>query len=272
MGGGRGVATSVAIAVGLTACSLLVDTSDLAGGSASSDASADATIGAPGDGSPALDAGRDDSGDAAKSSCGAVHVFCDDFDQGTLGATWDLLLMGAGPITLDTMLSTSPPRSMRVGVIGAAGDRDSSLKKKVTGGPTFHASADFRHEGTGSTGDVDVITVALDPPPAPFVMYAVTAFMASGQLMGQVKVLRNDGGPEVDIRAALNQSVSSFRRLTVEIATPTQMRILVDGAPVLVKDVPTATGVKATISVGAPFADTVNPLTFNFDDVVIDTP
>jgi hypothetical protein len=91
-------------AVGLTACSLLVETGDLAGVADPPDAARE--VGAPdvtvdgastssSSGSPPLDAGVD----AAPRVCNAT--FCDDFDIPPLGAKWDsTTVSSSGSLTL----------------------------------------------------------------------------------------------------------------------------------------------------------------------------
>lgn len=124
------VATLVSAAV--AACSLIVDTSDLAGGAASSDAgradgSSGASSGAGGDAGSPGDATVDAAADGPLGRfcpAGGGHALCADFDDGNLNAGWSDTNVGpTGSLILATERARSAPGSFHARL----GRRESAL-------------------------------------------------------------------------------------------------------------------------------------------------
>jgi hypothetical protein len=122
---------------GVAACSLLVSTSDLSDGQRGPDGGAgdaslvDGSLTASDAGSPGDAAG---DGDARTCSSGG---FCDDFDQGALGATWTTkVIEGASSLDFDIVDFQSAPRSLRAKV-PARGSESSkaALLRSLAGTP-----------------------------------------------------------------------------------------------------------------------------------------
>ncbi len=94
----------------LSACSLLVSTSGLSGGtevaSAGDATSGDATV--QGDTSAFVDAPKDDGSTRA---CAVAHTFCSDFDTGLLTDFWELFSTD-GSAAVDSTSFVSPTRSL----------------------------------------------------------------------------------------------------------------------------------------------------------------
>ena len=120
---GRGFRASGVVGFAITTaaagCSLLVDTSGLSG-SAAEDAASDRAV--PNEGG-ALDAGAEatSSSDAGRT-CDAT--FCDDFDDGPLGAKWTkTTLAGGGTLELATP-ARSLPNALRAQFHGVSSPQD----------------------------------------------------------------------------------------------------------------------------------------------------
>jgi hypothetical protein len=110
-----------AIAMAAAGCSLLVDTSGLGGTTAADDAANDHA--APNDGG-ALDAGDADASSSSDSARTCDATFCDDFDDGPLGAKWTKsMLTGGGTLALDTP-ALSLPNALRAQFHGVSSPTD----------------------------------------------------------------------------------------------------------------------------------------------------
>ena len=119
------LAASAVSAASLASCSLLTSSDGLAGGttadaapSSAVDAGAGGTIpDAAGGDSGAADARDDASLPAGASFCARLSpapLFCDDFDERPLAASWDSVVAVEGVVALYADASRSPPRSMWV--------------------------------------------------------------------------------------------------------------------------------------------------------------
>jgi hypothetical protein len=153
----RGLAGLAAAALAVaTACSLVVDTDGLSGGGP--DASAeDAPV--PGDASadatPAPDAGRCDAD------------FCDDFDEGVLGARWSRVVAQRGTIAFDTTSFRSAPRSFRATTQADAGEATAYLAYDLPSVPkAIECSFSLRVNAPdgGTVGYADVFQFAAVGP------------------------------------------------------------------------------------------------------------
>jgi hypothetical protein len=177
----RGLGIAV-LACAFSACSLVVDTeglSDLGApatpvldGAVAVDAAADAEAGvAPVDASP----------EGSASPCAATHLFCDDFDTGTLVGRWDQMETTAGPLTLDAAFFVSPSRSLLGSIQPLPGiNTRATALRKVVGVPAKRArlAVDFRTPGPGPGAfeQVDLLSMSLLPPPPGFQVQTVGLF------------------------------------------------------------------------------------------------
>jgi hypothetical protein len=104
----------------VTACSLLVDTSNLHG---SGEGPAQSSDGAPDSTSPGADASADgapvEPTDAAAFSCtalGTAPLFCDDFDTSALQSKWSRVDADGYTLAFDTKEFVSAPRSVQLAI------------------------------------------------------------------------------------------------------------------------------------------------------------
>jgi hypothetical protein len=117
---------------------------------AGTDAGGDAS---PGDSAPDA-ATKDAGGDASTSPCTtppATSIFCDDFDQGALGATWDSV--DTTFLGLDTLEPASPPRSLSAIFTPAGADHVGVLDKKLVGLGTSNVRIALDLRVDASTGN-----------------------------------------------------------------------------------------------------------------------
>lgn len=130
--------------------------------------------------SPQVDASgvRDSSttSDAAmiEGGTGTGCLFCDEFDDGTMGLTgrWDELKELAGPMDLDTSVSVSAPRSLRLihkGKAGVSGASVSALVKRIDVADAKRITVDLDFQNdlamTSAFGEIDPVVIGLLPPP-----------------------------------------------------------------------------------------------------------
>jgi hypothetical protein len=156
-------ALALGLPAGLVGCSLLYGVDGL------SDGSHPEADGAPGDGfgedavnqdARSLDSATLPDADAValldgSSACATPHTFCDDFDDGGLGARWDLQRNVQGSLGLDTTVFVSPSRSLRV----VADPSDAS-------GPAYDVvlRKNFSGAFSGIHCEFDVMTDSATPP------------------------------------------------------------------------------------------------------------
>jgi hypothetical protein len=161
----RGVALllgAVGVAGALAAlldCSFLVDTSGLAGSSAPADAIAEAS-----------------------SPCVAPHTFCDDFDQGALGARWSSETSDAGYLSLDPSTWVSPPNSLLafVGPNRQANITVVGLSKIFAGSARgAHCEWDLMVDALSSTEEVEVFNFAIASATGDFAGYNLSVHLRS---------------------------------------------------------------------------------------------
>jgi hypothetical protein len=152
----------------LAACSLFVDTSGLDDGSgATTDGGRDAPSEATSDATPGSDSGRggDDAPSEGASDAGADARtpcpdggFCDDFDNGPLGARWSNENQDRGTISL-VADAVTPPSSFRTDITVANFAGSTSLVKTISPGPRkVRCELDVKLlSGAPSAGEVDLI-------------------------------------------------------------------------------------------------------------------
>lgn len=148
------VAAMVSFSYG-AGCSLFVDTSDLAGdlaADASSDVQGERASGEGGDSSARVDA---DGGKA----CDAT--FCDDFDDGALGATWtSTTLTKSGVLELGATAHSAPNAlRARFETSTPQGDRDAFLEKDLGRGTRLRCDFFVFVEVPPESDFVDIVRV-----------------------------------------------------------------------------------------------------------------
>ncbi len=177
MGHGRFIVVG---AVALSACSLLVETGDLAGVADPPDAarevgtpdvSVDGT--APSDGSSSGTVPPDSGLDAAPRVCGAT--FCDDFDTPPLGAMWDSkTVSSSGSLTLGAG-GLSPPNALVLDLTGT-GNRRAFLQRSFAVIPVSircAVSINVEIAPTNGGADFEIISFIASGPGEPTVFLKV---------------------------------------------------------------------------------------------------
>jgi hypothetical protein len=252
---GRVAASTLGI---LSGCSLLVDQSGLTGG-ASDDASTESDGATPAD-APGIDAyapsdapiqdgaGNGEGGDAGSLGCAAAgHDFCDDFDNGALGATWTRFLTQGGTMTLDPV-ALSPPFSLFLAGADAGGYSDLQLFKDFVGTLGIRCSFDLRVDAYDS--NVDLLHVDFKSKSG---AYWVRLVVSGGDLneYGQLP----DGGTRVQHNYAVNQpSVGAWSRVELNIQLAGDagtVTLTVGGVPVTENLSPPADITGNTVRLGA---------------------
>lgn len=155
-------AIAAAATTALLACSLVVDTSDLANGRDQGDAQGrgddvrvvvdGAAVDAPVEARP---------GDAAvvfTCTPGPTH-FCDDFDKGTQGASWTSTERERGNVTYGPV-GLSPPNALHAAIIPGADNGSAYLIKTLPGNPTdVHCELDLDIEEVPAEGETDLVDI-----------------------------------------------------------------------------------------------------------------
>jgi hypothetical protein len=157
----RGIGMMVAVALA-GGCSLLVSTDGLVGPTAASDAStADASDASTSDGPLAPDAADSATAKPYCASLSPKPKFCADFDTGQL-ADFE---HRAGTISLETAVSTSPPRSLLAVVERNAPNLFAHVQTNFPDTPaSYEVSFDAYVAEYDATHDVELMTVRLMSP------------------------------------------------------------------------------------------------------------
>jgi hypothetical protein len=261
----RAGAVALALASG-AACSLAVDSDGLTGATARPDAALDG----PAEGTaPAPDAAGDAAGDATPASdagraCDAS--FCDDFDEGVLGARWTGLQQNGGSLSLDPGAAVSAPRSLLVRLPLGPTNRGVSLAKEFprAGGlrcalslrvdaPTAASSHVYYAQIRILSPDVSLRVLALGTRPGSSVFEDFTAFP--------------DGGERSNVQQLAPIAAGQWVRVEIE-TTYSTARVVVDGVPAVAVNIPPSTGTTVAFDLGAAYYSDSAPATLRFDDVV----
>ena len=158
---GAWVFLSILGTAGICACTLLVDSSDLAGARdepGSGDASPDGTSLADAaftDAALTEDGPTNDAADGSVFSCsalGTAPLFCDDFDTSLLSAKWSKVDADGYTLTLDTQKFVSAPRSVHLAIDfdGGTGTAAQSLDKTL---PQAYSALTIAFDVMIETGD-----------------------------------------------------------------------------------------------------------------------
>lgn len=274
-------ALALALPAGLVACSLLYGVDGLSGGASPEG------DGAPGDGfgpdGIMQEAGNLDSttlpdADAAasldgSSACATPHTFCDDFDDGGLGARWDLQRNTQGSLALDTTTSVSPARSLRVVADpsdASGADYDIVLRKTFSG--AF----------SGIHCEVDVLTDSATPPQTGSgfginVSGSGTDYLVVWDL-DEARLLEEQGPAVTSHPIALPKS-GQWTRIAVELAAdtdagPGQLTLSYDGKQVAsfpsLGQPSNASAVSFDLGLALGYSPLSNPWHINYDNAWCD--
>ncbi|NOU31023.1 MAG: hypothetical protein HOO96_24255 [Polyangiaceae bacterium] len=232
--GGRTAVAIMAAASTCAACSMLVDLASFTGGATpGSDAGSDAEARVP-----EGDAGGTDAGpDVPRIPfCAATDAaFCDDFDDGDLGATWSARTVDDASVqSKDTAQLRSPPASFLVAVAPRSGGVESYFEKDVA---KSTERAVWAFDVRIDTTSLDTLRVATFRQPA---IPAKVRVVLNGtpQRWGLMEVLENAGEGGADVvrtttsTVAFTTSVWHSVALTVDLKGRTT-QLTVDGTQIV---------------------------------------
>lgn len=165
----------------------------------SSDATTDVTKDVVGDVTPDTisDAGSSDAAPDVKTSpCAVKHTFCDDFDDGGLGATWDNIENGGGGTLSQSSNAVSPPFAFQAQV-PSGGHPYAILQKYLPASQKLHFECDLMIIGAQATNlEIDYFDWSSKP---------------TGYSYGNFNLERlNPGGTVEEISQATTADASSY--------------------------------------------------------------
>lgn len=199
-------------------------------------------------------------------------AFCDDFDRGALGATWDVLERGAPQqASLDTVTFLSPPAAFAVTPPRlAAGELGATLLRRTVKGTARRFVFGF--------------AVRADAPPTDGTLAIATLDLALDHLL--TLYLRDDdpvspgpslaeaapgAGAIVRTRLASAPPAGVWTRVELDVdAAAGHAVVRIAGAVVLSAPVSRASAVDPTIRVGALVTGPADAYGLRFDDVTLD--
>lgn len=140
--------------------------------------------------------------DGGSPCADAGHLFCDDFDDGPLGARWVFQEATGGPLSLDTAAFVSPPKSFRVELMPSAGVKSSLLHQDINIPGKTHAVLEFDlrvdRVGTQTYKEIDYGALAFAPPPPNMKSQGLAIVDTPGSIRFQYYRERSGGGYDYD--------------------------------------------------------------------------
>jgi hypothetical protein len=230
------------------ACATLLgfDDAELAG----ADAGGDGTT--PSEGAPDIvgpadtnaPVGDADLPDNWAHPCLALHAFCDDFDDGGLGQSWDDIFQDAAVVAFDLDASVSPPRSLVVRLPpGDAAVAFPGCLAKTFAGPAAkaHAQVDMRVDQFDNVAQgVNLFSIQLDPAPPGYQAFAWFVQGSQGHFQLREFRLGNDGDASKST-FPFAASFATFVRVELDVdltQDPLQIALHLDGKSVLEETTP----------------------------------
>ena len=246
---------------------LFPDLSALSGSDASTlDATSDVTtFDAPND-TKASDAGLD----VRTSPCTSPHTFCDDFDDGSLGATWDKTVNTGGSLS-QSKNAISPPYSLQA--TAQAGGAYVLLQKFLPSANHIHYECDLMlAPGTDDGGfEVDYFDLASKPTGYVSADLNLERLNSAGDIEEFGHLSTMDAGTYKDDKIA--EQFGTWKHLTVDIDyTKGSLAMAVDGTTIdTMAMVPQLPAAQATLSVGITYTSGIKSVwTLYVDNVVVD--
>lgn len=249
-------------------------------------AAADAGDGAPpGDGAIATDAGPHDgtapprdadsarAEDASSPCTTGSHVFCDDFDRGPLGATWDPPAPDGGLLALVSQGCTSPPRCFEVRLQGyEAGARAELTRSVAFPSRGLAVSFDITVSGVSfASGAMGPLFVSMPGFPGTRFRHFNLAYSNAAIALVSANV-SDDGGSVGDYRAA-GVPKNERQRLTFRITAgggKVVGSLSVDGNAGASLELTGPPPERLGLSIGAAYMTGAAGGTIRIDDVVVD--
>ena len=258
--------TATVLGALLSACSLVVSTGGLSGGTEgaiTSDAtSGDATV--QGDTSPSADALKD--ADSTRA-CAAPHTFCSDFDTGPLTDSWELFSSDVSA-AIDATRSVSPDRSV---LLQCGNGKNCGIFKRL---PSASRARVELQLGAVDLAPVDSASSSMNVVSIDIAGGAsrLVLLQAGGVLFSQI--CESAGCPYTS-NALGSLSTTRFRRATIDLRwndPNPQVEISIDGSSTGVVPFPPQGAGSVRVVVGCEFgASCPDPVAIRVDDVVVDT-
>ncbi len=265
----RGLLIALVVAgvfAGLGGCSLLTNLDALSGGGDASDAAGDVLGDVLGDASG-------DGSDAKTSPCTAVHSFCDDFDHGALGATWDGVVVQSGPLVYSTSNEITPPNSLEA--TGNATGSPTELVKNFPSADHTHVEFDLmiQNPAVVQNAEVDFITIEATQPPSGIGFADLTFSRLGGTSNLGEYASPVDGGVAARQDLAISEAFGGWRHVALDLVFSAQtLELRIDGTLVQTLHFnPALTASPLKVSVGAAYVSgTSGDWDVFVDDFVVD--
>jgi hypothetical protein len=252
----------------VSACGLFPDLGPLSGGDAgASDAAFDVTNDATND-APPSDAGPD----VKTSPCAAKHTFCDDFDDGALGATWDYPNNGLGGTLSQSTNAVTPPYAFQAQVPGDAGHPYAMLQKYLPASTHVHFECDLMIIGSQSAQmEVDYFDFAFKPSGYVYGDFNLEQLNPGGTVEQIARTTADAGNTYNDDNFA--SDFTTWKHIVVDIDyAKSTFTFIVDGTTVDAMSMkPPLASAQATLGVGITYVGGLTaPWTVLVDNVVVD--
>ena len=238
------------------ACSLVVDTSGLAGGPSDSGARDATPTDAAFDG---FDAGADARSDGGTTTwCGQQSnlAFCDDFDSpdANLKGRWDDAWMQSGTLRVDDQNPSSPPNALLAIVVSPPSSNGNGIQKVFPPHASTRVATDLILEASDTSGYGSFVEIHLEPLLAPYQDYRAALIYTGGEMTLDTYAQGGVGGSG---SIKINRTFTSWRRVQLELAlTPTPHAVAYDGAGVVLATLPlpaTMTRAGMGVTIGLPY-------------------
>jgi hypothetical protein len=245
--------------VAASACSLIVDTSDLSGGPVAPNDidSSDGRVDGPVEAGPLPEAAPD-------TFCTHMDAsFCDDFDTPPLGARWSSVA-GGSLLSLENTTFKSPPNALKVLLDPSL---QPHLTKSLPPAKRIHVESDVRVDATSLNGDVDLVDLYFDPPPNGFSHLVVGLVHVNGSWVLEMDLNIDDAA-----YYPFTADFSSWKHFAIDVDFDAGIvRVLVENAEVINKTLPAnkTTSMGTQLLLGTPYADASTQWGVYFDNVVV---
>lgn len=228
----------------------------------------DAPPDAPSSDAPSADA----AGDAGP--CSGQHVFCDDFDDGPLGANWDSkYLTDGGALGLTTVHATSTPNALAATVAqtGPGIEGEAELQKNLPAADHTRVQADVTIAAGTSQNELDFIALLPKPPPPGFDYADLNLQLSKSTGYLEEYVHGADGGGGQDL--AVTETYATTKHVVLDLDFPSQTYALaIDGVPIVTMTLsPQIPKCALQLEVGDAYIEgSVGTWTVFVDDVIVD--
>ena len=235
------------------ACSLIVDTSDLAGDPALVEQADGARETSPlVDGASAADVGVLDAADGAQPCVGGATRFCDDFDHP--GSRWTEPYTKRGAVSV-VGSGLSLPNALSAQVVGGMGGGAAALGKDFDGNPTrVRCELDAKLDAIPTTGEVDLLDLFAVTPGAENHHFYLGSFDGAWSVAEFREA--SDAGARIDRAKAIGASlpINVWMHVVFDLS-PNTLTITANGHAMTLTDLTIPAGaVRRRLNAGITFA------------------